>query len=101
LKQGTWGKCDLVAFRIMISPRAQKYLKSLDKREAGMIRESIDELRDDPFTPRPECDIIKEKGKRPPLYRLRVGRHRAEYFIEDDTIFVSRMFLRSGDSDYR
>lgn len=87
--------------RIMISPQAQKYLKSLVKREAKMIKESINELRDDPFMPRPQCDIVKEKGKRPPLYRLRVGRHRIEYFIEEDIVFVSRMFPRSGNSDYR
>jgi len=43
---------------------------------------------------------MKEKGKRPPLYRMRVGKHRVEFFIEEDTIFISRMFQRSGDSDY-
>ena len=88
-----------MAFRIMISPHAQKYLKSLVKREAKMIKESINELREDPFMPRHQCDIVKEKGKRPPLYRLRG--HRIEYFIEEDIVFVSRMFPRSGNSDYR
>ena len=32
--------------------------------------------------------------------RMRVGKHRVEFFIEEDTIFISRMFQRSGDSDY-
>jgi mRNA interferase RelE/StbE len=90
-----------VAFKIAISPRAQKYVKSLDKDDARAIKKHINELRQDPYTPRPQCDIIKEKGKRPPLYRLRVGSHRVEYFIEEDTIFISRVFHRSGGSDYR
>jgi mRNA-degrading endonuclease RelE of RelBE toxin-antitoxin system len=90
-----------MAFRIAISPQAKKYMKSLAKDDSRMIKEHINELKKDPFTPRSQCDIIKEKGKRPPLYRLRVGKHRAEYFIEGDTVFISKMFPRSSDSDYR
>ena len=90
-----------MAFKIAISLQARKYMKSLNKDDARMIKDHINELKKDPFTPRPQCDIIREKGKRPPLYRLRVGRHRAEFFIEEDTVFISKMFPRSGDSDYR
>lgn len=90
-----------MAFKIAISLQARKYMKSLEKDDARMIKDHINELKKDPFTPRPQCDIIKEKGKRPPLYRLRVGRHRAEFFIEEDTVFISKMFPRSGNSDYR
>ena len=90
-----------MAFRVAISIQAQKYMKSLDKPDARKIKAHINELRQDPYAPRPQCDIIREKGKRPPLYRLRVGRHRAEFFIEGDTVFISKMFPRSGDSDYR
>jgi mRNA interferase RelE/StbE len=90
-----------VAFKIAISPRAQKYMKSLEKDDARVIKSHINELRQDPYTPRPQCDILKVKGKMPPLYRLRIGKHRVEYFIERDTIFISKMFPRSGDSDYR
>jgi len=90
----------LVAFKIAISLQAQKYMKSLDRPDARKIKAHINELRQDPYTPRSQCDILKEKGKRPPLYRMRVGKHRVEFFIEEDTIFISRMFQRSGDSDY-
>ena len=90
-----------MAFKVAISPRAQKYIKILDKADARTIKAHINELRIDPYTPRPQCDILKEKGKRPPLYRMRAGRYRIEYFIEGDTIFISKVFPRSGDSDYR
>lgn len=74
---------------------------SLDKPDARKIKAHINELRIDPYTPRSQCDILKEKGRRPPLYRMRVGKYRVEFFIEDDTVFISKMFQRSGDSDYR
>ena len=90
-----------MAFKVAISSRAQKYMKSLDKNDARMIKDHINKLRQDPYIHRPQCDIIREKGKRPPLYRMRVGKHRIEYFIERDTVFISKMFPRSGDSDYR
>ena len=89
-----------MAFKVAISLQAQKYMKSLDKSDARMIKAHITELRQDPYTPRPQCDILKEKGKRPTLSRMRVGKHRVEFFIEEDTIFISRMFQISGDSDY-
>ena len=88
-------------FKIAISSQAQKYMKSLPKGEARLIKSHVNELRKDPYTPRSQCDILKVKDKLPPLYRLRVGRHRIEYFIEEDTVFISKMFQRSGDSDYR
>lgn len=90
-----------MAFKVAISPKAQKFMKSLDKDESRVIKAHINELKHDPYTPRPQCDIIKEKGKRPPLYRLRAGRYRVEYFIEADAIFITKVFPRSSDSDYR
>lgn len=32
-------------------------------------------------------------------YGMRVGKHRFEFFIEEDTVFIFRMIQRSGDSD--
>ena len=90
-----------MAFKVAISLQAQKYMKSLGKPDARKIKGHINELRQDPYTPRPQCDILKEKGKRPPLYRMRVGKYRVEFLLEDDTIFISKIFQRSGDSDYR
>lgn len=50
-------------FKIAISRLAQKYMKSLDKDEARSIKGHINELRTNPYTSRPQCDIIKERGK--------------------------------------
>ncbi len=48
-----------MAFKIAISLQAQKYMKSLDKDDSRMIKDHINELKRDPFTPRSQCDIIK------------------------------------------
>ena len=64
----------------------------------------VAELKKNPYRPIPFVDIIKLRGfKSPPMYRLRVGRHRLEYFIDENEkeITVTDAFLRSGDSDYR
>jgi len=67
-------------------------MKDLDKDDARMIKDHINELRQDPYTPRPQCDILREKGKRPPLYRLRIGRHRAEYSLKEIRFSSPRCF---------
>ncbi|OPY48143.1 MAG: hypothetical protein A4E47_00042 [Methanosaeta sp. PtaU1.Bin028] len=70
-------------------------MKGLDKADARAIKARIGELRIDPYTPRQQCDILKEKGKRPPLYRMRAGKYWVEYFIEADTVYISKIFPRS------
>jgi mRNA-degrading endonuclease RelE of RelBE toxin-antitoxin system len=50
-----------MAFKVRISPQVEKYLKSLDKENARKIKDHINQLKDDPFTPRSQCDIVKEK----------------------------------------
>jgi len=86
----TWAR---MTYTVNILSKAQKYLDTLDERAILNI-----------YRPRPLVDIIKLRGfKSPPMYRLRVGRHRLEYFIDEteNAITVTNAFLRSGDSDYR
>jgi mRNA-degrading endonuclease RelE of RelBE toxin-antitoxin system len=93
-----------MTYSVIILLKAQKYLDTLDEWTITNIGSSIAELNKNPYRSRPLVDIIKLRGfKSPPMYRLRVGRHRLEYFIDenDKTITVTNAFLRSGDSDYR
>jgi len=50
--------------------------EKLDKDDASMIKDHINELKKDPFTltPRSQCNLLKERRKSPPLYRLKIGR---------------------------
>ncbi len=93
-----------MSYTIIYLPKAEKYLVGLDDKNYARIKESIAELKKNPYRPRPMVDIIKLRGfKAPPMYRMRVGRHRLEYFVDenDKTITVTDAFPRSGDSDYR
>ena len=61
-------------FIVMLSPDAQKYLDSLDKKRAENIKKHLKELEKDPFKPRAACDIDIVAGSgRPPMYRLRMS----------------------------
>jgi mRNA-degrading endonuclease RelE of RelBE toxin-antitoxin system len=84
--------------------KAEKYLLKLDQKNYDLIEESVEELKRNPYRNRPHADIRKLSGfKSPAMYRLRVGRHRLEYFVEDadKTIYFTDAFPRSGNSDYR
>ena len=89
-------------FIVMLSPDAQKYLDSLDKKRAENIKKHLKELEKDPFKPRAACDIDIVAGSgRPSMYRLRMGEFRAMYFVEDQAIFVTDLFPKKRDSFYR
>lgn len=93
-----------MTYTIIILSKAQKYFDTLDEQTIFSIWSNAAELKENPYHSRPLADIKKLRGFRsPPMYRLRVGRHRLEYFIDEGnkTITVTNAFRRSGDSDYR
>ncbi|MCL2401120.1 MAG: type II toxin-antitoxin system RelE/ParE family toxin [Oscillospiraceae bacterium] len=69
---------------------AEKALRSYDKPTQIRIIEAISLL--------PDGDVKKMKGKRNlPLYRLRVGKHRVIYELNDDEITIAKIDTR-GDA---
>ena len=89
-------------FIVMLSPDAQKYLDSLDKKRTENIKKHLEELEKDPFRPRAACDIDIVAGSgRPPMYRLRMGEFRAMYFVENRAVYVTDLFPKKRDSAYR
>jgi len=91
-------------YEIVILRKAEKYLVKLDQENYDLIEEAVAELRRSPYQKRPRVDIRKLAGfKSPFMYRLRIGKHRLEYFVDEyqKTIYVIDAFHRSGDSDYR
>lgn len=89
-------------YTVMLSPDAQKYLDSLDKKRAVNVRKHLKELEKDPFKPRASCDIdIVAGSDRPPMYRLRIGEFRAMYFVEENAVFVTDLFSKKRNSAYR
>lgn len=93
-----------MSYTIIYLPKAEKYLIDLDEKNYDKIEDSVEEIKKNPYRRRPKADILKLGGRRsPPMYRLRVGRHRLEYFVDenDKVIQVVDAFRRSSDSDYR
>ena len=76
----------------MIHPRVQRYINESGEKER--LIEHIKRLIDDPYNSRSGVDIKKLKGKKHDMYRLRVGDHRFEYFIDDGKVWVDNAFKR-------
>lgn len=79
---------------IRLHPDVRDYLDELQDSDTERCEDSLKKLGEDPYRNRPKCDIKKLKGKDKEMYRLRVGDHRFEYFIEDDKIWVVEAFRR-------
>ncbi len=77
-----------MAYKLILESQARKFLKKMRKKNPQATRtiiKNIVQLKNDPYTPRPKCDIDKVKGSINE-YRLRVGKVRAEYIINDNKI---------------
>ena len=72
----------------------QKQLRSVNKKLQQRILKGINNLKSDPFSPRPGADIIPVKGTDPQKYRLRIGEYRIIYCVEENIIKVIEMFPR-------
>jgi len=77
---------------IRVHPRVRKYLDKSDEKEK--LKEHLQRLIEDPYSSRSGVDIKKLRGKNHYLYRLRVGDHRFEYFVEEGTVWIERAFRR-------
>jgi mRNA-degrading endonuclease RelE of RelBE toxin-antitoxin system len=91
-------------YTVIFMPKAKKYLLKLDDETYGQIEEHVEELKENPYMRRPLADIKKLGGfKSPAMYRMRIGRQRLEYFVDESEkiIHITKAFPRSGDSDYR
>jgi len=78
--------------QVRVHPRVKKYLdESGDKQR---LKDGLARLGEDPFTSRSGMDIKKLKGKAHEVYRLRIGEHRFEYFVEDGIVWVQNAFRR-------
>lgn len=92
-----------MSFQVLLSPDAQKYLDSLDEKRVKNIKKHLKELQNDPYKPRPGCDIdIIEASGYPPMRRQRIGKYRAEYFVDEEerTVYVTDIYLKRRDSVY-
>lgn len=78
-----------MAYRIELTPRAEREFKSLDGSVRGRIKQRIDSLAKNPYP----SGIKKIEGEEE-LYRLRVGDYRILYQVKEKTLLV--LIVRIG-----
>ncbi len=83
-------------YKVFISRTFQKKIYKLQKSIQNLIQKSLKELEEDPYTPRPNCDIKLLKDTRPKKYRLRVGDYRAIYKINIKEVKVIDLLKREA-----
>ncbi|MFB6209709.1 MAG: type II toxin-antitoxin system RelE/ParE family toxin [Candidatus Nanohaloarchaea archaeon] len=79
---------------VRLHPDVRQYLDELQASDTERCEESLEKLGEDTYRSGPRCDIKKLKGKDREMYRLRVGDHRFEYFIDDDKVWIVEAFRR-------
>jgi len=60
------------------------------------IQRTFDELKQDPYTKRPKVDIKLISSRKDATYRVRLGKYRLIYEIDEatKTIYVTMFFIR-------
>ena len=69
--------------RIVLSPKAAKYLERLNEPTKGRIKAALKKLENEP----PQGDIKSLSGQ--DGFRLRIGNHRVLFGIKADTIVIT------------
>jgi len=74
----------------------KKILKSGDKSLLSDIQRVIDELKIDPHKKRPKMDIKLISPKKESIYRVRLGKYRLVYEVDetDKTVILTMFFIR-------
>ena len=72
-----------MAYRIFVTPKAQRQIKELDRPVQDRIRTAIRALREDPF-PQGTKKLKASEG----LYRIRVGDYRIVYAVEAQLLLL-------------
>ncbi len=86
-----------MTYKIEISKKSIKFMKTLPKHEYKKILESIDSLRDDP---RPRW-MEKLKGLKNDFFRISWGNYRMIYTIEDHLLLITIVKIDGRDDSYK
>ena len=74
-------------YTIYLSKQVKKFIEKQDKNLKQRIRKAFRELEKNPYPTNPKLDIKKLKAT--DNFRLRIGKFRFKYFIEDDILVVT------------
>ncbi len=83
-------------FVLTLAPSAVRDLDRLDDKTVRKILGKLSTLENDPF---PKGKLIRKiKGKKSVFYRLRIGKYRVFYFIEEREVVILKV-IDKKDAD--
>ena len=85
----------MTSYKVLVSGTASKEFKALQRKEQDRIRDRLNELAEDPHNSSNRLDTKKLSGTNHTYFRLRIGTYRVIYYIQEETIRVVRITLRS------
>ena len=75
-------------YKVYLNKQVKKFIEKQDKNLKQRIRRAFKELEKNPYPTNSKLDIKKLKASND-NYRLRIGKFRFKYFIEDDILVVT------------
>lgn len=87
-----------MAFGVALRKKADRALGRLPATMQARLMAGLQELKQDPLTPRLKADIKMLRGDRG-QFRLRVGEYRVFYVVDGDTVYVTDLLHRSHAYD--
>jgi len=82
-----------MTYDLRIHPDALDYLNTLDNNTKEQLKTKIKVLEDRPKLNRPGADIEKLRDANPEAYSLRIGKYRAIYRVNNDTVWITDIGL--------
>lgn len=85
-----------MSLTVKLHPNAISFLRGLDDATQNRIKSALRNLEVDPHKSRSKTDIKKLKGTKglQDLYRLRIGKYRVIYSIEEKTVWITEIVNR-------
>ena len=83
-----------MVYTVLVSRTFQKSFHELPKNTQNRIRKHLQELKGDPVTSRPHCDIKVLQDTDPKKYRLRIGDYRIIYSINKKKVNIIELIKR-------
>jgi mRNA-degrading endonuclease RelE of RelBE toxin-antitoxin system len=83
-----------MVYTVLVSRTFQKSFHELPKNTQDRIRKHLQELKENPVTSRPHCDIKVLHETDPKKYRIRIGDYRIIYSIDKKKVNVVELIKR-------
>ncbi len=83
-----------MVYTVLVSGTFQKSFRKLPKNMQDKIRKHLQELKEDPVTSRPHCDLKVLQDTDPKKHRLRIGDYRIIYSIDNKRVNVIELIKR-------